>query len=118
MSLDVPEPEWKHFRKVREVALQVLCQRILDEIDEVNRDMSRTAHERYLAVFALIGRRNEDIAIAFDNVRRSTFYQQLASMRYQDLLTEEQWAGFSESTRERVEGLIEILRPRGLRRRE
>jgi hypothetical protein len=118
MSAEVPEAEWKYFRKVSKTALQVLCQRILDEIEQVSRDGSKTAHERYLEIFKLIRKRDDDIAIAFNDMRRSVFYQQLASIRYQNLLTDEQWNGFSEATRQRVEGLIEILHPRRTSKRK
>jgi hypothetical protein len=46
--------------------------------------------------------RNTKLASAFDDLRRSTAFLQLAGMRSLGLLTDDECAGFSDETREIV----------------
>jgi hypothetical protein len=97
------ESEWKLFRQLRTVALDRFCQRVLSEVGELAVDADRTSHERYLAVFRLMKRRDEELAAAFDNPRRSTALQQLACIQSHRLLTEEEFARFQPETRASVQ---------------
>jgi hypothetical protein len=66
-----------------------------------NRDHSN--HERYLKLWALLQDRDETIAIAFNDPRRSTAFIQLANIVAEDLLTKAELNQFSEVLRERIE---------------
>lgn len=100
MASEVKEADWKVFRELRTIALDRLCWRILDEIQRVSADPTRSTHERYLAVYELIQRRNREIATSFDDPRRSTAFLQLLSIQSQGLLTEEEMGRFSPEIRE------------------
>ena len=100
MSRSSAESEWKLFRKLQPIALERFCQRVLAEVERIAANTKKTSHERYLAVFKLIEKRDEELAAAFDNPRRSTFFRQLAFIESLKLLTEEEMAGFSSETRE------------------
>lgn len=107
------EREWKHLRTVKPAALQRLCERILGECTEIIADTGRSAHERYLALFALVHDGNDEVAAAFDDLRRSNADHKLAVMRALGLVTDEEMEGFSPPTRERVQWLAdELHRPR------
>jgi uncharacterized protein (UPF0262 family) len=94
----IAEPDWKKFRKLREVALQRLCEQILREtVAAATRD-DQSSHERYLAVFRLIKERDKDIAFCFNGLSRSRALLQLAGMRRLGLITEGEVAQFSEAT--------------------
>jgi hypothetical protein len=67
-------------------------------------------HKRYLEVFSLIMDRNEQMARAFDDTRRSTAIVLLSNMRESDLLTDEEFSQFSSETRALVESIFEIRR--------
>jgi hypothetical protein len=100
------ESEWKIFRPVREVALDRYYQRVLAEISNLAGDTGTSPHERYLAVYRLVKQRDKELADAFNDPRRSTAFQQLLSLRYLDLLTEEEFARFSPETRDRVGAIL------------
>ncbi len=51
-GIAIKESDWKLLSKLKPLALARLSQRILDEICAIATE-SRSAHERYLAVFAL-----------------------------------------------------------------
>jgi hypothetical protein len=100
------ESEWKLFRRLREVALDRFCQRVLSEICTLAADPGKGNHERYLAVFRLVKRRDKELANAFDDPRRSTALRQLACIRSLELLTEDEFAGFRPETRDSVRVLL------------
>jgi hypothetical protein len=108
VSRDISEPDWKVFRKLRELALDRFCQRILAEIDHIGADTSKTAHERYLAIFELIHERNEDVAAAFDNPRRSAAFLQLVCIQSHKLLTDDEMSQFSNDIREAVKRALAL----------
>lgn len=105
MHKPIPESDWKKFKKVREVALQRLSQRILDEAQAVCRDESRTPHERYGDLYGLIQDRDRDIARAFDGFSRSLATTQLIIMANLDLLTEDEIAQFSPGIQKSITAL-------------
>ncbi|MCI0335284.1 MAG: hypothetical protein L0228_18905 [Planctomycetes bacterium] len=59
-------------------------------------------HERYLAVFDLINRRNDEMADAFDDMRRSTALLRLACIQSHRLLSDDEFGRFSEATRHAI----------------
>ena len=105
MLHSVPESDWKVFRELREVALQRFCNRILEELLSVIRDDSGNAHERYLAVFRRIQERDEQLARAFNDPRRSRMLIQLAAIQALGLLSAGDLGRFTHETRGAIESL-------------
>lgn len=89
------EADWKKFKQVREVALERLSQRILDECKTVCGNAAPTAHEKYPELYDLIHKRDKDIASAFNDFRRSTAALCLLQIVRQGLVTEEELSRFS-----------------------
>ena len=102
-----PEADWKTFRELREVALQRFSQRILDEVERVTQHVQKTAHERYVDIFRLVRARDREMAAAFNDPRRSQMVAQLAAIYAHDLLQSDEFARFSDSTRDTVKFLAE-----------
>ena len=100
---DFPESDWKVFRELREVALDRFCRRVLDEIEPLHLNASRSHHERYLDVFRLLQERDQKLANAFDDPRRSQMIFQLAAMHAYGVLEPEELARFTPRTRAKVE---------------
>lgn len=100
MLRTISEPDWKRFRRLRELALERFYQRVLGEVERVSSDAEKTAHDRYHALFGLLRRRDEELANAFDNPRRSMAFQQLAWIVSLGLLTPEELAELTLETRE------------------
>src|SRR5262245_12848428 len=95
----IPESDWKVFRELRVVALDRFCERILNEVVEVAADAGKSNHDRFLALFKLLDQRNDELANAFDDPRRSTALIQLLSIHSSKLLTEDEFARFTPETR-------------------
>lgn len=105
MTRDVPESDWKLFRKLRESALDRFCERILREVAELSAAPNRTFHERYLDVYKRVDLRDDELARAFNGASRSRMINQLAQMRALDLIEDEELAKFSVDTRSAAEVL-------------
>jgi hypothetical protein len=103
------EREWKILRGVKEAALERLCERILSSCRETM-EGGGTWHERYLRVFRTVGEGNDDIAWAFDDLRRSNMLHKLAAMVKLGLVTDEELARFTPKTRESIEMLKSFMR--------
>jgi hypothetical protein len=102
------ESDWKLFRQLRTLALERFCQRVLDEVGLLRADPNHGSHERYLAVYRLLQVRDEILADTFNNPRRSTARVQLANMRAHELLTEDEFARFSDKTRASVQVFLDL----------
>ncbi len=106
MAPQINEADWEVFRELRVNALERFCQRVLSEVSLLAGETARGSHDRYLEIFQLLHNRDKQLADAFNDPRRSTAFSQLLHMRYQGLLTDEEFARFSPETRAKVESLI------------
>jgi len=110
MKRDVPEADWKIFRRVRKVVLERFCERGLSEVRAIVSDESTSHLSRYDAVNQRLRDQKRSLGQAFDDPRRSTMILQLAAIVRMDLMTAEEVAQFSEETRRVVESLHEVVR--------
>jgi hypothetical protein len=110
MERQISESDWRIFRQLHPVALERFCERVLSEVGHLASDSGKTAHERYLAVYKLIQRRDKDLANTFHDPRRSEALLQLARIEFHGLLTEQESARFSSETRDALQPLLEIWR--------
>jgi len=108
MSIEIPERDWKVFREVRERALEHLCERALRDARAVIEDSSRSHHERFRELLALVAERNELVARGFDGPKRSAMLLQLAFLCSLGLLEGEELARFSEGTQEKLRTLAKL----------
>jgi hypothetical protein len=95
----ITEADWKTYKKLRLVALDRFCQRVLDECQVICANKSATAHTRYGELYGLLEERNEEMAHAFDDFRRSTAILCLRLLLFHRLLTEEELSEFSPEVR-------------------
>jgi hypothetical protein len=109
LAYGIRESDWKIFRELREVALDRLCRRILDEASELLTDGSRSHHERYRALSILLRDRDEDVARAFDDPRRSRMLAQLAAIHHLGLLNPKEIERLHAETRGAIESLSKDL---------
>jgi hypothetical protein len=91
----LPERDWRLLRSVHRAALDRYCARVLEECATVIRDTTSCSRDRYLRLFRLVKERDESIAAAFDDLRRSTAIQRLASMILLGAITDEELSQFT-----------------------
>jgi len=102
---DVPEADWKVFRDVRQLALERFCKRALERVHVILGDGSRSHHERYLDVFRFLEAKDEELAHAFNDPRRSRMIVQLAAIHAYGLLEPDELGHFTVRTRTTIESL-------------
>jgi hypothetical protein len=102
MSANIPESDWRHFKRLHPLLLERFCQRTLEELAAVLRAGEGSAHDRYCRAYALLAQRDKALARAFDDLRRSTAVMQLVIMRTMGLLGDEELKVFSERTQQAV----------------
>ncbi len=107
-SEHIPEPDWKILRQLHPILLDRFCQRILEEIASAAADPSRSPHKAYLGLYDLIHRRDKEVADAFNDMRRSMAIVRILHLRKLDLMTEEEFARFTEETRATVNRFINL----------
>jgi hypothetical protein len=102
MAREISESDWQRFRELRQFALERFCKRTLGEIETLSKSPEKSFHERYLSVYRRIEERDQELARAFNDARRSRMLDQLAQMRKLGLLEDQELAGFSEHAQEVV----------------
>jgi hypothetical protein len=110
MSGDFPESDWQVLRSVKDAALDRFCTRVMDECRAVMDDGNGSAHERYLRMFKLLENRDDELATAFNDMRRSRALQRISWMYSLKLFTDEEWERFSPRTRDSAMFLAGMIR--------
>lgn len=100
MMRTISEPDWKVFRELRTLALQRLCERILDEVHCESSREDKSPHEKYLSVYRWIQRRDRDIARGFNEFSRSSALTQIAIIHSMGLFHEDELKRFSPDVHE------------------
>jgi hypothetical protein len=103
MERHLPERDWKTLRALLPVTLDLFCERVLAEVSGITSNTSRSNHERYQAIYKLIEERGRQIQDAFGDMRRSRAVMRLGHMCELGLVTEEEFARFSDDMRGVVE---------------
>jgi len=106
MSHEFPESDWKLLRKFHELAVERYCQRVLVELDHLRSDSTKSAHQRYLDIYKLIDDRDNEIAQTFNDSRRSTALIELCAIRSLELISNQEFAQFSQTTQDRINFLL------------
>jgi hypothetical protein len=96
MTQAIAESDWKHFRKLHSVALERFCTQILKEIETVSADVTLSSHQRYLDIYNIVKRRDKELAVLFNDLRRSTALTQIVLVYGRGLFTEAELMGFSQ----------------------
>ena len=97
---EIREADWKAFRKLHSVLLDRYCQKVLQEISRIGAEENKSDHERYLAVYQAVQKHDREIAILFNNPRRSSTLIQLMAINKRELFTEEELSLFSADIHE------------------
>ena len=97
--MPIAEADWRRLSKLKPLALDRLCERILSDLRALASDANDNHHERYGKVYGLIQEQDKLIARIFDGLSRSNALWKLAAMVEEKLITGEEFRLFSEETR-------------------
>ena len=99
MHNQISESDWKLLRRLVPIALDRFCQAVLSEVALLASGSAQDSHAKYLKLFKLIEARDEELGEAFNDMKRSMGYVKLAHLRSCGLITDQEFADFSEQTR-------------------
>jgi hypothetical protein len=105
---EIDESDWKIIRKLHAAALERFCERVLNDIESVRADTEKSFHQRYLEIYRAMRKRDKEMALVFDNLRRSAAITHLFAMKSLGLVTEAEFAQLSQETRDSI-GILENL---------
>jgi hypothetical protein len=100
MSHGFPERDWKLLRQLKPQLLARFCERVLDNAVSIVNDSTVGSHERYLKLYEYTREQDRVLGAAFDDLRRSNALTKLATIHALGLFTDEEFAQFTEETRE------------------
>jgi len=99
---DIPERDWKLLRELAPVALNRFCETVLRRATAIAADTTSTPHDRYGRLYDLIKQQDREVAIMFDDHKRSTAFMKIIAIHVRKMFTEEEFGRFSEDTRQKV----------------
>jgi len=109
MPRDFPESDWKTLSRLKPLALDRLCQRILIESEDIIvRANEGGFHKAYLELYKHIHANDKRLGNCFNDWKRSQAFFILASWRREKLITDEEFAAFSTETRAIAEGILRL----------
>lgn len=110
MERNFPEPDWKILSKLKPLALDRLCQRILmTSEDIIVRVKEGGYYNAYLELYKHIQTNDETLSNCFNDWKRSQAFFILASWRRENLISEDEFTDFSGETR----AVVKLLLSRG-----
>jgi hypothetical protein len=104
------EKDWKIVRTMKNDALDLACQRIIEKLSKIIASKKKGSHVRYLELWNLLKAEDKNIALMFDDMKRSNAFLKLARWRFNNLITDSDLESFSPETFKIVEALLETWR--------
>jgi hypothetical protein len=99
--MEIPESDWKRWRKLREVALERYCTKILSGLRKYQSGKD-AAHQRYLKLWKYLHKHDRIIGIVFNNPRRSSAYIQMHAAFDEGIITLDELRDMSDETQELI----------------
>jgi hypothetical protein len=100
----IPESDWKLWRRLREQALERFCDDVLKTAAKLGTGEG-TSHARYLKLYELVTKRDKTLAEIFNDARRSNAFFQIALAVRAKLVTPTELAEFTDDTQAVIEFL-------------
>lgn len=101
-----PESDWKALSRLKLLALERLCARILQGAQErIAAAREGESLRAYLDLYGYLHKQDKTLSRCFDDWRRSNAFFLLANWRAEGLLTDEEFAAFREEIRQAAEFL-------------
>ena len=105
---ELPERDWKAFKKIRDRLYTDLCARINREAGEILNDETLTEEEKYSQLSKHIKSSRKIVNSCFSRYSRSSLPLTLVVLRKYKLLTDEHLKNFTEETRRLLKNSDEI----------
>jgi hypothetical protein len=103
---NIKESDWKVLKSVQPQALERFCQKVLADIASLNTNPGTNFHQKYLAVYSLIEKRDREMSIIFNDLRRTTAIERIIGLRERNLFSPAEYSQFSPELQERIDSIV------------
>ena len=107
---NIPEKDWKKLRAMKDTVLNIACERILEKVKRVIENKGNDNHKAYIELWEIMRLEDDEIALMFDDLKRSNAKIKLAAWKSNGLISDEDLKGFSEETQDSINIINEIQR--------
>ncbi|MBX7174177.1 MAG: hypothetical protein K1X72_24605 [Pyrinomonadaceae bacterium] len=106
---DITEKDWKHFRKLHELAINRFSKETLANIHQIMSSKEvESKHEKYLQICQYIKERDKILRDCFDGIRRSIAKLQILQIYNLGLIKSEELNQFSDDVKDFVRKCNEL----------
>lgn len=104
---DIAEKDWKHFRKIHNLAVNRFSKETLSNISKIIASKEiESKHEKYLQIYQYIRERDKMLGDYFNGARRSTAKIMILGLRRLGLINNEEFNQFSDDVKKFVNELL------------
>jgi len=82
--------------------LQNACDNILDNLKPIIENRDDGSHKAYLSMWKALKQEDDELALMFDDLKRSTAFFKLTAWRNRGILSDKEFSQFSIETRNMV----------------
>lgn len=103
----IKESDWKYLQTIKDQILNRHCEAILEVIELILQNRQGEEHKSYMQIYSLINIKDEEIAIIYNDLRRSNAIKKICHMRQNLAMTDEEFSKFSDETKNIVNSIID-----------
>lgn len=103
----IKESDWKYLRQIKDEILNRHCDAILEAVDLIIQNRKGAEHKSYIQIFSLINKKDEEIAITYNDLKRSNAIEKICHMRRNLAMTDDEFSKFSQETQNIVNHILD-----------
>lgn len=108
MSQGIPEKDWMKIRALKETAINIACERIFYKINTLIESRGSENHKYYLKLWKVMEAEDKEIALMFDDLKRSTAIFELSMWKRNGILSDDDFEELTEETKQRIVSICNI----------
>mgnify|MGYP001820344647 CR=1 FL=1 len=104
----IKESDWKYLRKIQEKILNRHCNAILEVLDLIIQNREGEEHKSYIDIYRLINDKDKEIAVTYNDLKRSNAIEKICHMRRHLAMADEEFSKFSKETKDIVNRILDF----------
>ena len=104
----IKESDWKYLRSIQHQILNRHCDAILEVIDLIIQNRKGEEHKSYIQIYSLLRDKDKEIAVTYNDLKRSNAIEKICHMRKHLAMTDEEFSKFSEETKDIVNRILDF----------
>ncbi len=104
----IKESDWKYLRSIQDKILNRHCDAILEVIELIIQNRKGAEHTSYIQIYRLLKDKDKEIAVTYNDLRRSNALEKICHMRKHLAMTDSEFSKFSEETKDIVNHILDL----------